>query len=154
MSSTTQLPPARLVVTGTSEDGTSIFTSDATVTPFHPFGPTLTGFSYFHSRLRVPVSNTTSPPDLSGTLPRCPPEGISFGISDFPPKGKAPMHRTVSLDYAVVLEGEIVLGLDGGEEKTVRKGEFIVQRGVSFPLRESRLRQFWRYGNILTCVCR
>jgi len=39
------------------------------------------------------------------------------------------MHRTVSCDYAVVLNGEIVLGLDGGEEKTVRAGEFIIQGG-------------------------
>lgn len=41
------------------------------------------------------------------------------------------MHRTLSLDYAAVISGEIVLRLDGGEEKTVRAGEFIVQRGVN-----------------------
>ena len=41
------------------------------------------------------------------------------------------MHRTLSVDYIVVLEGEIVLLLDGGEEKAVRKGELIVQRGVN-----------------------
>jgi quercetin dioxygenase-like cupin family protein len=41
------------------------------------------------------------------------------------------MHRTLSLDYAAVISGEIVLRLDGGEEKTVRAGEFIVQRGTN-----------------------
>jgi quercetin dioxygenase-like cupin family protein len=41
------------------------------------------------------------------------------------------MHRTLSLDYAAVISGEIVLRLDSGEEKTVRAGEFIVQRGVN-----------------------
>jgi quercetin dioxygenase-like cupin family protein len=41
------------------------------------------------------------------------------------------MHRTKSLDYAVVLSGEIVLGLDGGEEKTVRQGQIIVQQGAN-----------------------
>lgn len=40
------------------------------------------------------------------------------------------MHRTVSVDYAVVLAGEIVIHLDGGEEKTVGAGEVIVQRGT------------------------
>jgi len=35
------------------------------------------------------------------------------------------------LDYAAVISGEIVLRLDGGEEKTVRAGEFIVQRGTN-----------------------
>ena len=41
------------------------------------------------------------------------------------------MHRTQSVDYCAVISGEIVLSLDGGEEKTVRAGEFIVQRGVN-----------------------
>jgi quercetin dioxygenase-like cupin family protein len=41
------------------------------------------------------------------------------------------MHRTQSLDYAAVMSGEIVLRLDGGEEKTVKAGEYIVQRGVN-----------------------
>lgn len=41
------------------------------------------------------------------------------------------MHRTLSCDYAAVMSGEIVLRLDGGEEKTVRAGEFIVQRGAN-----------------------
>jgi quercetin dioxygenase-like cupin family protein len=35
------------------------------------------------------------------------------------------------LDYSVVISGEIVLRLDGGEEKTIRAGEFIVQRGCN-----------------------
>lgn len=41
------------------------------------------------------------------------------------------MHRTKSLDYCVILSGEIVVRLDGGEEKTVRAGEIIVQQGVN-----------------------
>ena len=41
------------------------------------------------------------------------------------------MHRTLSCDYVAVMSGEIVLRLDGGEEKTVRAGEFIVQRGAN-----------------------
>ena len=39
------------------------------------------------------------------------------------------MHRTVSLDYACVLSGEITMKLDGGEETVVKAGEFILQRG-------------------------
>jgi quercetin dioxygenase-like cupin family protein len=41
------------------------------------------------------------------------------------------MYRTQSLDYAAVISGEIVLRLDSGEEKTVRAGEFVAQRGVN-----------------------
>ncbi|KAF4441698.1 hypothetical protein F53441_11958 [Fusarium austroafricanum] len=60
-----------------------------------------------------------------------PPGGTLFCMAQIHPGGKAPMHRTKSLDYAVVLSGEIVLGLDGGEEKTVKPGEVIVQQGVN-----------------------
>jgi quercetin dioxygenase-like cupin family protein len=41
------------------------------------------------------------------------------------------MHRTISLDYIAVMSGEIVLRLDGGEEKIVKAGEYIVQKGVN-----------------------
>lgn len=41
------------------------------------------------------------------------------------------MHRTLSLNYAVVLSGEIACELDSGEEKTIRAGEFLVQQGVN-----------------------
>lgn len=41
------------------------------------------------------------------------------------------MHRTLSVDYIAVMSGEIVLCLDSGEEKTVRAGEFMVQRGAN-----------------------
>lgn len=40
------------------------------------------------------------------------------------------MHRTISVDYAVVLEGEIDLVLDDNLTKTMRKGDVAVQRGT------------------------
>jgi mannose-6-phosphate isomerase-like protein (cupin superfamily) len=40
------------------------------------------------------------------------------------------MHRTETIDYGIVLEGEITLILDDGET-TVRAGEIVVQRGTS-----------------------
>ncbi|MCJ1249477.1 hypothetical protein MMC30_006701 [Trapelia coarctata] len=127
----TPLPCPRLVVTTYAQDGTSIFASDDHPPTFQPFGPNTTAFHLFHSRLTVPVSNTSYPPNLSTTLPRCPPQGVLFCTTDIMPGGKAQMHRTLSLDYIAVIAGEIVLRLDGGEEKTVRAGEFIVQGGVN-----------------------
>ncbi len=40
------------------------------------------------------------------------------------------MHRTLSLDYGVVLEGEIVLELDNKEQVTLQAGDVAVQRGT------------------------
>lgn len=39
------------------------------------------------------------------------------------------MHRTQSIDYGIVLEGEIVLVLDD-QEVTLRAGDVVVQRGT------------------------
>jgi quercetin dioxygenase-like cupin family protein len=41
------------------------------------------------------------------------------------------MHRTLSLDYCVVLSGSIWIQLDGGEEMEVKTGEMVVQRGTN-----------------------
>ncbi|KAH8680645.1 hypothetical protein BX600DRAFT_444848 [Xylariales sp. PMI_506] len=41
------------------------------------------------------------------------------------------MHRTLTRDYCVVMSGEITLLLDGGDERTVRAGEYIVQGGAN-----------------------
>ena len=40
------------------------------------------------------------------------------------------MHRTETIDYGIVLEGEVVLVLDEGET-TVRAGDIVVQRGTN-----------------------
>jgi mannose-6-phosphate isomerase-like protein (cupin superfamily) len=40
------------------------------------------------------------------------------------------MHRTETVDYAVVLEGEIYLVLDK-EERLMQQGDFLVERGTN-----------------------
>ena len=40
------------------------------------------------------------------------------------------MHRTNSLDYAVILSGSIVMELDDGAEVSLRSGDVLVQRGT------------------------
>lgn len=47
------------------------------------------------------------------------------------PSALSPMHRTVSLDYGVVLEGEVELVLDSGETRLLKKGDVAVQRGTN-----------------------
>jgi quercetin dioxygenase-like cupin family protein len=60
-----------------------------------------------------------------------PPEaGTRVRIVDMPPGARSPMHRTESVDYGVVLAGEITLVLDDGSATTVGPGELVVQRGT------------------------
>lgn len=40
------------------------------------------------------------------------------------------MHRTVSLDFGVVLKGEVVCALDHEVEKVCKEGDVVVQRGT------------------------
>lgn len=40
------------------------------------------------------------------------------------------MHRTETIDYGIVLEGEIVLVMDEGET-TVKAGDIVIQRGTN-----------------------
>lgn len=46
------------------------------------------------------------------------------------PGAQSPMHRTVTMDWAVILEGEMELALDGGETRRLKAGDSVVMRGT------------------------
>ena len=121
----------RVVVTTHAADGTSIFDVDREVPLFLPFGPAGSSFAVFDRRGAVPVNNQEVMGEYAETLPRCPPNGVIFCITNIAGNFTVPMHRTLSIDYAVVLTGEIVLGLDNGDKKTIRPGEYIIQCGAN-----------------------
>src|SRR4030095_16483407 len=53
------------------------------------------------------------------------------GASTFGRGGRHPMmHRTETIDYAIVLEGEITLFL-GDEEVALKAGDVVIQRGTN-----------------------
>ncbi|EHA22231.1 hypothetical protein AAWM_07414 [Aspergillus awamori] len=97
-------------------------------------------------RFGFSVAYTTSsfPPDLnndadisthtakmeSKNLGLVSPNGTVCRVVDFAPNTDPFMHRTRSLDYGVVLEGEIIMELDSGEKVTMKKGDIAVQRGT------------------------
>ncbi|KAF7339120.1 Cupin-2 domain-containing protein [Mycena venus] len=86
-STSNQLPDARLVMTGHTPDGTSVFTFDDIRKPFMPFGPQKTHFTNLHSSPTVPASNTAPYPDLPEVIPRCPPEGRLVLHHRYPTRG-------------------------------------------------------------------
>ena len=49
---------------------------------------------------------------------------------DIPPEMRCTMHRTVSLDYGCVLEGEVECLLDSGEKRLMKRGDVAIQRGT------------------------
>jgi quercetin dioxygenase-like cupin family protein len=56
--------------------------------------------------------------------------GTVLRFVDMEPGLLSPMHRTVSLDYGVVLEGEVELVLDSGETRKMKRGDVAIQRGT------------------------
>jgi quercetin dioxygenase-like cupin family protein len=66
----------------------------------------------------------------SGKLGLVNPNGTVCRFVDFAPKGPPLMHRTQSLDYGIVLEGEIEMTLDSGEKRLLKRGDMAVQRAT------------------------
>jgi quercetin dioxygenase-like cupin family protein len=58
------------------------------------------------------------------------PGGTKIRVNEFPPGVVSPVHRTQSVDYGIVLDGEVVLVLDDSET-VLRAGDIAVQRGTS-----------------------
>ncbi|RAK71701.1 NAD(P)-binding protein [Aspergillus fijiensis CBS 313.89] len=59
------------------------------------------------------------------------PNGTVARMIDFGPGVESPMHRALSIDYGIVLEGEFELTLDSGETRIMKRGDVSVQRATS-----------------------
>ena len=66
----------------------------------------------------------------SGDLGLVNPRGTVLRCVDFAPGYACGMHRTQSLDYGIVMEGEIEMVLDSGERYTMKRGDVAVQRAT------------------------
>ena len=58
------------------------------------------------------------------------PNGSVFRILHFAPGLERRMHRTDSIDYLIVMEGEIDMELDDGVMVHIKRGDVMVQRGT------------------------
>ena len=128
----------RRVVTGHDETGKSVVLSDGTPPQNHGMRGASIGADFFevwNDLQPVPVLTsveTREPNEREFTI--MPVAGHLMRIIDiYPPRlgGKRTvMHRTKSLDYAVVIEGEVVLVLEDSEV-ILKKSDVVVQRGTN-----------------------
>jgi quercetin dioxygenase-like cupin family protein len=58
------------------------------------------------------------------------PGGTVFRVVEFSPGVSPRVHRTDSIDYAVVISGEIDMELEKGDEVHLKAGDVLVQRGT------------------------
>jgi quercetin dioxygenase-like cupin family protein len=128
---TTQITPSiRRVVTGHDEQGKAIVEIDEVCSHFRP------------GRANGYVCNIwttdTSPANNNGHVDAGKREGkfsviengTVFRILDFHPGIQQRVHRTDSIDYIVVMSGEIDMELESGEEVHLKAGDVMVQRGT------------------------
>jgi quercetin dioxygenase-like cupin family protein len=121
----------RRVVTGHDERGVSVFAADGPV-PVVRTAPDGALFCeiWATSAMPAPVAAAEPDPTLSALSVPPAPGGTKIRVNVFPPGTVSPVHRTRSVDYGIVLDGEVVLVLDEGET-TLRPGDVVVQRGTS-----------------------
>jgi quercetin dioxygenase-like cupin family protein len=136
------LPPVQRVVTGHDADGRAVFRSeDVSSTRMIRSGDA--AFLLIWTTATVPADNNDETDGRERDAGLTLNQGSVIRIVDMLPGGESPMHRTNSIDYGIVLEGEIELELDDGAKKTIRQGGIIVQRGTN---------HLWR--NTTDKVCR
>lgn len=56
--------------------------------------------------------------------------GSLIRVVDFPANSEGHNHRTLTLDYGVILDGEMELLLEDGSRTTVCAGDIVVQQAV------------------------
>ena len=120
-----------------------MFVSDETLPlDFIPSGDA--AFSLVWTTATVPADNDDETDGRNRDAGLTLNQGSVIRIVDMLPGGSSPMHRTNSIDYGIVLSGDVELELDDGAVTTARSGDIIVQRGTM---------HLWRNPSV-TEVCR
>jgi quercetin dioxygenase-like cupin family protein len=128
-----QFPPIRRVVTGHDANNVAkaIIDGAATNARFPPSGIRST-LIWCTDATPADISLGETVEDMGqrklGTPP--PPNGTRLAVIDFPPGNTPAMHRTETIDYVIVLAGEIDMDMDDSTV-TLRAGDVMVQRGTN-----------------------
>jgi mannose-6-phosphate isomerase-like protein (cupin superfamily) len=150
----------RRVVTGHDKDGRSIFLTDGPTPVVHDRGPGVTAVTEFWETRSTPADNAGNDDPTLGQPQRLPPpkNGTKFRVVEYPPDAqrvqalRAPsvahearaegyvrdtanvrhpgFHKTDTIDYAIVLSGEIYALMDEGEV-LLKAGDVLIQRGTN-----------------------
>jgi mannose-6-phosphate isomerase-like protein (cupin superfamily) len=126
---------SRRVVTGHDAEGKSVILSDGPPPQHH--GRDFKGADFveiWNVPDSLPQLHPVEPGEPNERPFRImPPSGHLLRIIDMYPAaeggGRTVMHRTRTLDYVIVIEGEVTLILDDSEV-TLAQGEIVVQRGT------------------------
>ncbi|KAK5995682.1 Cupin-domain-containing oxidoreductase srdB [Cladobotryum mycophilum] len=123
-------------VTGHDDSGKEIFVS-STPAEWKPYTDGKLGMSIlyttqFNANLNGDEDIEKHKTRMATTLPGLVnPGGTLLRMVDFAPGDPGLMHRTKSLDYGIVVKGELEAIMESGEKRIMRQGDVCVQRGTS-----------------------
>jgi quercetin dioxygenase-like cupin family protein len=128
-----EYPPIRRLVTGHDAHSVAKILMDAAATNWKSSSPgTVSTLIWSTDATPADIAAGEAIEDggarILGTAP--PANGTRFTVIDFPPGNTGRMHRTETIDYVIVVAGEIDMDLD---DSTVhlRAGDVMVQRGTN-----------------------
>jgi mannose-6-phosphate isomerase-like protein (cupin superfamily) len=150
--------PFRRVVTGHDANGRSIFVADGPAPTVFDRGAGATAVTEFWETGATPASNAGNADPTLGKPQQLPPpkNGSKFRVVEYPPdsrrvaalhgashdnksegyvrdlanKRHPGFHKTATIDYAIVLSGEIYALMDD-DEVLLKAGDVLIQRGTS-----------------------
>jgi quercetin dioxygenase-like cupin family protein len=125
-------PPIRRIITGHKGEVAQVLIDSAASNAKYPAPGTVSTLIWSTDSSPAKISGGTDAEDMGarilGTAP--PKNGTRFAVIDFPPGNTPHMHRTETIDYVIVLEGEIEMDMDESTVK-MKAGEIMVQRGTN-----------------------
>jgi quercetin dioxygenase-like cupin family protein len=126
----------RRIVTGHDTIGKAVVKTDERLAAASRLGRTHIAGCEIWSTDRIPVDNSeeAAAAQRQGFVKRYNYVGSGQGtvvrITEMQPGAPKFMHRTETLDYAILLSGECDLELDSGEVAHLKPGDVVVQRGT------------------------
>ena len=137
------LPNVRRYITTHDTEGAAVFVSHSQIPEYIPSKPIAEegDLALLYATITHPIiledeSDIAAYDDFLHTAPGLTtPQGTVLRTVDLQPNKTIPMHRTISVDYGVILEGEVELTLDSGQSRVLKRGDVCVQRGTAHSMR-------------------
>ncbi|KAF9015127.1 hypothetical protein BDQ17DRAFT_1418242 [Cyathus striatus] len=154
----TFLPDLRRIVTAHNAQGVAVVQSDISL---HPEGMEdvkgARGSSIWVTTDAIPTNDNNAVDDGGKrkidnpeNLNLVHPAGTNLRSTDLAPGAITPMHRTSSLDYNILVSGELILITEDGKEKHLKNpGDTVVQKGTLHAWRNPSSKNWARWLSIL-----
>ncbi|EKM83910.1 hypothetical protein AGABI1DRAFT_81643 [Agaricus bisporus var. burnettii JB137-S8] len=137
--SSTQLPPLRRVVTAHDHQGLAVVDSDMLLESERmEVAPGVRAASIWLTTGGLPVDDNNNPEDGAkrpiedtSNFGIVHPSGTNVRSTELGPGAFAPMHRTSSLDYNILVSGTLILITEDGTQTLLKNpGDTVIQKGT------------------------